>query len=446
MLLRAAGMALAATAGIVLARRLGPSGYGIYSWAFAWVTALSVPAALGADQLLVREAAIALDCGDRAGLRSLVMSALRRVTFASLAVVLLVLVGFALFGGDPGVRGRSLEAALPILPLTAIAALAQGSLLGLGRTAAAVAPGTLGRQALFLGLAMISVLLGIASPTVTVELQLLATATSTIILLVLLRHALIRVKPSAPGRQVAGNPAAVTADRIPGDRATAAGERVGGGDWLWVSVPMGAAMMLLMVDAQVGLLVLGTSGDTSGAGVYAVALQCTAPFALLLSAGRLPLGGVVARLTAAGDRARLQRGLTTATRVVALASAAVAAILLLVPESVLDLFGNGFATGATTLRIVAVAQLVNAACAYNGLVLIMSGLQRVAAMAALGSLLVDAALCLVLVPSLGARGAALALLLSVALRNIVTSVLARARLGIDTTVLGRGLAAPRARS
>jgi O-antigen/teichoic acid export membrane protein len=202
-------------------------------------------------------------------------------------------------------------------------------------------------------------------------------------------------------------------------------------------VPMGAASMLNIVDAQVGLLMLGALGSSHATGVYAAALQCMAPFALVLAAVRFPFGPAIARLGAAGDRERLQRGLRTTTRGVAALSAALAAVLVLFPGPILSLFGGGFSGGVAALRILAIAQLVNALCAFNGLVLIMNGQERSAMRAAFGSLVLDVALCAALIPPLGARGAATAALVAMTARNVANSVAAQRRLGLDTTVLGR---------
>jgi O-antigen/teichoic acid export membrane protein len=122
---------------------------------------------------------------------------------------------------------------------------------------------------------------------------------------------------------------------------------------------------------------------------------------------------------------------------VAAASAAVAAVLFLAPGPILALFGDGFASGATALRILAVAQLVNALCAFNGMVLIMGGQERAAMRTALGCLVLDVILCVALIPTLGSRGAALAALVSITARNVVNSVQVRRRLGVDATVIGR---------
>jgi O-antigen/teichoic acid export membrane protein len=310
----------------------------------------------------------------------------------------------------------ALLVALPILPLAAVTAVAQGALLGLGRTATALAPGTFGRQATFLVLVVVAVAAGGLSAAGAVGLQLAATFAAAGAAVLLTRRAVAEMAPRSASQE------------------TPASAR----DWMRVSLPMGAATMFLVLDAQVGLLVLGTLDSSPiSAGLYAAALQCMAPFVLILVAVRLPLGAAVARLGAAGERERLQRGLRTATRVVAAASAVIAAILFLLPGPILGLFGDDFSSGATALRILAVAQLVNALCAFNGMVLIMGGEERAAMRTALGCLVLDAILCVALVPTLGSRGAALAALVSITVRNVVNSVQVRRRLGVDATVLGR---------
>jgi O-antigen/teichoic acid export membrane protein len=416
LVLRAGSMALAGIAAIVLARTLGPAGYGTYAWASAWVVALSIPAALGADQLLVREAGVALDSGAFPRLRALVRAALATVVLVALAAALLVLLGALVAGGGSSGRRSALLVALPILPLAAVAAVAQGVLLGLGRTTRALAPGTVVRQGVFLTLVLALTAAGALSASGAVALQLAATATATAIVLVLLWRELARgPRAGAPGR-----------------------------GWLRESLPMGAATMFLAIDAQVGLLVLGATGQVAEAGVFAAALLCTAPFSLLLGAGRLPLMAAVARLGTAGERERLQRGLRTATRALVLLSAPIAALVLLAPGLVLGLFGGDFSEGATALRLLAIAHIVNVLAAFNGTVLIMRGHERAAMTAAFGGLVLDAMLCVVLVPPLGATGAAIALLVSITARNVVNAVQVRRRLGIDATVVGRMPAGPAA--
>src|SRR4051794_16901495 len=175
LLLRAGGMGLGMIAGIVLARTLGPAGYGSYSWAFSWATALAVPAALGADQLLAREAGVELERGRWDALRALLRSALVTVAAVALCAAVVGAVAVVASGGDEA-RHTALLVALPIVPLAALAAVAQGLLVGLGRTARALWPGTVGRQGSLLVLVALATAAGGLSAAGAAGLQLAASA------------------------------------------------------------------------------------------------------------------------------------------------------------------------------------------------------------------------------------------------------------------------------
>src|SRR5260370_127147 len=72
---------------IFLARALGKDGFGTYSYAFAWIVVLAVPAILGTDQLLTREVA-AYEVKKEWGLMSgLLRAANRAVLLVSLGIV-----------------------------------------------------------------------------------------------------------------------------------------------------------------------------------------------------------------------------------------------------------------------------------------------------------------------------------------------------------------------
>jgi O-antigen/teichoic acid export membrane protein len=424
-LLRIGGMGLAAVGAIVVARALGAAGYGTYSWAYALVLSIAIPAALGADQLLTREAGVAVDRADWGRLRTLMRSVLGSVGLFSFgAAALGAVVVLVVDGGGADERGTALLVALPILVLAALTTVAQGALIGLGRTALGIAPGMLVRPATFLPLVVVAVTAGNLSASGAMALQLAAFACAAVLALALLRRALARgagVVAAHPGRERVG-----TSPRA----------------WMRVSVRMGAAATLLAVDAQVGLIVLGTVGQPAEAGFYAAAIQCTAPLSLVLLAGRMPLAPIVARLRATGEQERLQRGLKLATRGVAGASAAVALVLIVIPGSLLDLFGGEFSEASGALRVLAVAMLVNALAAFNGMVLIMSGYEREALRSAIVCVTLDVVVCLVLAPPLGELGVAIGALTSITTRNVVNSVMVRRLIGVDATVIGR-MRAPR---
>src|SRR4051794_21975700 len=150
---RVAGSAFAFASAVLLSRALGAAGYGAFAWAAALTLGLARPAGLGASLLLTRHgAASAAPYGSRplaprvAGVVALVSTAV--AAMVALIVVLAPLAGSA--------SERALLFALPALPATALVAIPQGVLQGLGRPAAALLPTTLLQQAPFLALVAVT--------------------------------------------------------------------------------------------------------------------------------------------------------------------------------------------------------------------------------------------------------------------------------------------------
>ena len=79
-------------ASIVLARTMGVAEFGLYTWAIAVVTLLTVPAVLGADRLLVRDIAAYLAHGTPGLVRGLVRSASALVLIMSVTIAVAVCV------------------------------------------------------------------------------------------------------------------------------------------------------------------------------------------------------------------------------------------------------------------------------------------------------------------------------------------------------------------
>jgi O-antigen/teichoic acid export membrane protein len=410
MVIRVASTGVGLAAALILARALGPAQYGTYAWAFTLVSALALPAMLGTDQLLVRDVAVERSSGNLAGARAIVAGAQRLVLAASLLLALACVLVIVVWGPEHD-RPRALAIGLPMLPFIAAVGIQQGALQGLQRVTAALVPGTLLRQAAFvLFVAVAALALGESfSAEWAVALQGVASLGGWAVGAVLLRRALPR------GGGVVGFRTLLRSG----------------------SVAMGMSAGVLALDSQVGLLVLGAGHSAREAGIYAVATSVTAVFSVLLFAMRTPLAPVLARLHSGEEPERLARAVAGATRGVFALSMLAALPLLVIPDTVLSIFGSGFEHGAGALRLLAVANLINAFAAFNGLLLMMTGHERSAARASAWGLALNVVLCLALVPPVGAEGAAAAYLASVALRNLLNTAQARRLLGLDPTLLAR---------
>ena len=121
----------------------------------------------------------------------------------------------------------------------------------------------------------------------------------------------------------------------------------------------------------------------------------------------------------------------------ALSGLAIALPLLDLAGFVLSMFGDSFTAASGALRILLLGQLVNAATGSVGSLLTMTGHERAAAVVLAVAAAAQIALGLVLIPRLGAEGAALANTASLVGWNAVMAVLVWKKLGIVPSVLAR---------
>ncbi|MDN3554930.1 lipopolysaccharide biosynthesis protein [Halomonas maura] len=105
-------------------------------------------------------------------------------------------------------------------------------------------------------------------------------------------------------------------------------------------------------------------------------------------------------------------------------------VCLLVPHWVLGLFGPAFSEAANLLRIIAVAQLVNVATGSVGFLLNMTGHEKLMRNIALICNALGLSMFFILIPLLGALGAAVALALVLVLQNLTALVFVWRKLGI----------------
>jgi O-antigen/teichoic acid export membrane protein len=179
--------------------------------------------------------------------------------------------------------------------------------------------------------------------------------------------------------------------------------------------------------------VIGAGRD---AGLLGAATRVSAVVLLASWAANQAFQPVVARVYASRDLEGLQREVTVLTRRVAVATLVVGALVAALAPWLLGLFGPGFADGASALRLLCLGAVINAAAMANISLLTMTEHERAAAAATAAGLVSTAALCVLLIPPLGAAGGAYAVLAGTVLRNAVASRSTWTRLGLDSTVLG----------
>jgi O-antigen/teichoic acid export membrane protein len=198
----------------------------------------------------------------------------------------------------------------------------------------------------------------------------------------------------------------------------------------------------MILNSQLGVVLLGVLDTPDATAVYAVAQRAALLIAFPLLAANVALGPVAARLWDARSTADLQRLVTLAARGVLLASLPIGLCFIFFGRPILALaFGPAFAVGSDALTILTLGQLANVAAGSVATLLIMSGKQWRAGLGIVGGALLNVVLAVLLIPTLHADGAAIAAAASLIASNAIHVVIARRALGIDTTALGLAPAA-----
>jgi O-antigen/teichoic acid export membrane protein len=160
--------------------------------------------------------------------------------------------------------------------------------------------------------------------------------------------------------------------------------------------------------SRAGVILLGWTGDTRAAGIFALGLN----IALLLVLPRLAVGTffspAVSRLHAQQNQAALQSLFARATVLSLVGTMALALPLLLLTGPLLRLFGDDFAATAPIAQILVVGQILAAATGPQLNLLTMTGHERVAAAILVVGAIINIVACAISIAFFGAIGAAVA--------------------------------------
>ena len=152
-------------------------------------------------------------------------------------------------------------------------------------------------------------------------------------------------------------------------------------------------------------------------GVYAAAVRVAQALVLFLIAVNYMFSPFVADLHARGERDRLDGLYKALSRWTLAGTIPLLLVLVVVPGPVLLIFGGGFRSGETALRILLIGQIVNVAVGSVGFILIMVGRTGWDLAVYAGSFALDLIVALILAPRFGADGAATAQAITLSVSN-----------------------------
>ena len=397
---------------IILARTLGTEGFGAYSYAFAWMVLLGVPAIFGMDQLLIREIATYRLHSQWHLVRGLLRTANRSVFMVSVCLAMVAGVS-AWF-----LRGRwtpdmvaTFWLSLIFLPLISLTRVRQGALQGLQHVVLGSIPERLIQPTLFLGfVAVVSWKLNRMTAPLAMGMNIVAALVAFVIGARWLQRTLpLTVKHVEPAYRNSA--------------------------WLRSALSMLLFSSVSVVFSQADLLILGAIKGTNAVGLYSVADRGAEMLTMMMVAQSGAFASTAAALYAARDIETLQRLATRIARWNLLITLPLAAIFVLFGEWILFYaYGAPFTPARESLAILSLGQLVNVTMGLNVLLLIMTGHETQAAAALGAGAVANIVLNLLLVPVWGMEGAAIGNTCSVVCWNVLATFALYRKTGVHSTV------------
>ena len=402
------GAGLTYCAQLLIARSIGAAGFGVYAYVFAWITVLAYCAALGFDVSMLRFVAAYQAQGAWPLLRGVIRYGERRAAACGFGIALagILAIKLAASGLSPDLANTFLVGFL-LVPLWALLWIRSSIVRAFGGVVSALAPDRMIRDGLLL--AMIGAASLVPGWRMGAPAVMGATLVSSAVGLGLVTLALHRWKPAA-------------VRRIAPEYAS--------GTWARVALPLVVIGVADVVLNRTGVVLLGWTGHTTDAGIYALAFNVAFLAALPRAAVSALLAPAISDLFVRVDRAGLQ-ALATKTALWTLAGAACIAIPAeLLAEPILTWFGRSFAAGVPALRILLIGQLVTAGAGSQLYLLTMTGHERSVALLMLATAAVNGAACAGFIGLLGLTGAAIATTMTVVGWNAAMALLIWRYLGL----------------
>lgn len=405
--LKVLGAGLAFSFNILLARTLGAEGAGVYFIALTVTTVATVFGRMGLDNALLRFTAANAAVDDWGAVKGVYQKGIRLslVASAASAVVMFAAAPFLaeIIFHKPELAGPMRWMALAVVPMSLLILHAE-MLKGLKRIRDSVLVFGVGVPALSLvGLYFLGGVWGVSG---AVWAYVIATVFIAVMSVWIWRSAVPQL------RNMEGH--------------------FEGRELLRSSMPLFWVASLSMLINWTAIFALGIWGTKEDVGIFGIASSTAMLTSLVLVSVNSISAPKFADLYKKKEMAALGSTARNTAKLMTLMASPLLIMFLLVPEWVMGLFGTGFAGGVTALSILAVGQFVNVATGSVGYLLMMSGNERlmrnnVAFIAVMGILL-----NVILVPPLGALGAAIATAVCLATMNLISVFLVWSRLDVWT--------------
>jgi O-antigen/teichoic acid export membrane protein len=402
---------------IILARALGPEGYGQYAFIIALLTTLSIPLGPALMQLTTREAARLHHDGKADQIYTLLRWANRNIWVGS-ALVAAVIGGLALWQAEWRVDDRwtLLMLGLVALPLLGLNAVRSGILAGLRRVVMGQFPNLLVRPLVLLAVVGVLLLFGSLNPATAVAAFITGAGVAFILGIILLRRVF-------PHEQQTPRKLSHTNEQNSKLRRA----------WMPFTLLVAASTL----NAQIGILLLGWLSTDEQVAAMQVAERGAMLVNLSLALVNVVISPHITRIFLQKEPDALQKLSRQSARLAVLFALPIVFLLLFYGDFFVSIFFGSLYVDMVSwpLRILVIAQLINVAFGSLGMFLSMSRYEKDTLQGNTLALIINGVLGLFLIPHYGALGASLSVAVGLVVWNLFLGFKVYLRLGVRPGVI-----------
>jgi O-antigen/teichoic acid export membrane protein len=201
---------------------------------------------------------------------------------------------------------------------------------------------------------------------------------------------------------------------------------------LIVGLPLMIVSATTLIANNADIVMIGWLSTTREVGFYSVASKLgllTSFFHLLTASALAPK---IASLNSENKKKEMQTMVQQITKGLIIIGIISLIIFAAAGNYILRIWGDSFTVAYWPLIVISAGQFFNISTGVTGIILIMTGYEKLVGYVTLSSALINIALNLILIPSYGALGAAIATASTVTVENVIKFFIVKSKVGILT--------------
>lgn len=401
------------TLSILLARTMGPAGFGAYSFALSIIGLVVLIAQLGFPGLTVREVSKHIHLRRFRLLRRYLRYSNWVIIAMSLSLIVALALVLILFGPTFISNWQVILAGLPLVLLFPQIAQAAAVLRGAGRVVQSLIGQQVYRPALLLTFVCIALLT--KAPITSVTVMAMHGVASAIVVLEL-RLRLARALPEL------GRPLQVSRNRIAA--------------WTGAAVMFSGVAVVQLVNTKFDIIAIGFLMNDADVGLYAVAVQLSYAASMILMITAVVVQPAISRAAAERNNAEVERQCYQSALLSFSASLIILILAAIFGKWLIEIaFGPAYVGVWPSLMVLIGGQVANSFFGPVGVLLNMRGQERLTLAVTFVASLVNVSMNFALIPVLGLVGAALGTVTAMIGWNIVLWIAAWRIWGINASAL-----------